>query len=205
MAFALHFLRPGDLFVDVGANVGSYTILASAVVGAQVLAFEPSEESADWMRGIIEHNRVQDRVRVLRCAVGGEHGIVAFTTGLDTMNRVDDSGQRAVPMTTLDAECVVQPALIKVDVEGTEAEVLKGAVRVIEGPEPPALIVEVNSPDVVDFARRRGFVCYRYDPFTRTLESTTAHSGNGILIKNVAVAQERVRTAKAFKVRGRSI
>src|SRR5215212_3903441 len=41
MGFLLHFLRPGDLFFDIGANIGSYTILASAVVGASTVSFEP--------------------------------------------------------------------------------------------------------------------------------------------------------------------
>ena len=41
MMFLLHFLRPEDLFIDVGANVGAYTVLASAVVGAESIAIEP--------------------------------------------------------------------------------------------------------------------------------------------------------------------
>src|SRR5579863_4327451 len=41
MAFLLHFLRPDDLFVDIGANIGSYTILASGVRRARTIAFEP--------------------------------------------------------------------------------------------------------------------------------------------------------------------
>src|SRR5579872_7449447 len=41
MAFLLHFLRAGDLFVDVGANVGSFSVLASGVVGASSIALEP--------------------------------------------------------------------------------------------------------------------------------------------------------------------
>src|SRR5262245_35956083 len=41
MAFTLHFLRPSDLFLDVGANIGSYTLLASGVCRARTIAFEP--------------------------------------------------------------------------------------------------------------------------------------------------------------------
>jgi hypothetical protein len=41
MAFVLHFLRKDDLFLDVGANIGSYTVLASGVVGAETICFEP--------------------------------------------------------------------------------------------------------------------------------------------------------------------
>jgi hypothetical protein len=45
MAFVLHLLREGDLFLDIGANVGSYTVLASAVCGARTLAFEPDPDT----------------------------------------------------------------------------------------------------------------------------------------------------------------
>ena len=45
MAFLLHLLRPDDLFVDVGANIGSFTVLASGAVGARSLAIEPIERT----------------------------------------------------------------------------------------------------------------------------------------------------------------
>ena len=44
MAFVMHFLRPGGLFADVGANIGAFTVLAAGVAGAAVTAFEPSPE-----------------------------------------------------------------------------------------------------------------------------------------------------------------
>ena len=44
-AFLLHLLRPGDTFIDVGSNVGGYTVLASAVAGARSIAFEPVPET----------------------------------------------------------------------------------------------------------------------------------------------------------------
>src|ERR1700739_1067728 len=50
MGFLLHLLRPNDLFLDVGANVGSYTILASRVCGARVIAFEPDPGAAKALR-----------------------------------------------------------------------------------------------------------------------------------------------------------
>ena len=42
MGFALHFLRPDDLFLDVGANIGAYTVLAAGAAGCRVIAFEPA-------------------------------------------------------------------------------------------------------------------------------------------------------------------
>ena len=45
MAFVMHFLRPGELFVDVGANVGVFTVLAAGVAGAEVRAFETNPDA----------------------------------------------------------------------------------------------------------------------------------------------------------------
>ncbi len=50
MIFRLYFLQPDDLFLDIGANVGSYTILASGVCGAETWAFEPDPDSASFLR-----------------------------------------------------------------------------------------------------------------------------------------------------------
>ena len=73
MAFTLHFLRPDDLFLDVGANIGSYTLLASGVCKARTISFEP-----DPARTVV----------LEQAAVGGEGGEVEFTIGRDTGNHV---------------------------------------------------------------------------------------------------------------------
>jgi hypothetical protein len=63
MAFVLHLLRPGDVFYDVGANVGSYTLLA-ATAGARVHAFEPSPPTAARLRRNVALNALEERVQV---------------------------------------------------------------------------------------------------------------------------------------------
>ena len=70
MAFVLHFLRAGDLFADVGANVGSYTILASGVVGCRTVAFEPDPVTAAALERNINLNKIAERVE-LRISRGG--------------------------------------------------------------------------------------------------------------------------------------
>jgi hypothetical protein len=56
MAFVLHVLRGGDLFVDVGANIGSYTVLAAAGAGAACLAFEPGSAAFAWLERNVRLN-----------------------------------------------------------------------------------------------------------------------------------------------------
>ncbi len=53
MAFFLHLLRPEDMFADVGSNIGSYTILASGVVGAKSVAFEPVAFNLSFFEQVI--------------------------------------------------------------------------------------------------------------------------------------------------------
>ncbi len=60
MSFVLHLLRPGDLFLDVGANIGSYTILASAVCGADTIAVEPDKTTASYLSRNIAANDLED-------------------------------------------------------------------------------------------------------------------------------------------------
>lgn len=79
MAFLLHFLRPGDLFADVGANVGSYSVLAGAGVGADVIVFEPGE-AFRWLVRNLQLNELR-KAQARRTAVGAACGTVAFTAG----------------------------------------------------------------------------------------------------------------------------
>jgi Met-10+ like-protein len=70
MAFTLHLLRPGDLFADIGANVGSYTVLAAGVCGARVVAVEPGPAAGAALAKNIALNRLGDRVSVAAVALG---------------------------------------------------------------------------------------------------------------------------------------
>jgi len=204
MAFLLHFLRPGDLFADVGANVGSYSVLAGAAVGADVIAFEPGE-AFPWLVRNLELNGLTSAL-ARRIAVGATNGIVSFTSGRDTMNRIDPCGAVTVTITTLDAACCERaPALIKIDVEGLEAEVLKGAGSVLENPDTQAVIMELNSPAARHHLERQGFTCCSYDPFKRSITKIETASGNGIFVKDLTITGHRVANAPPFTVRGRAI
>jgi precorrin-6B methylase 2 len=83
MMLLLHFLRKGDLFLDVGANIGSFTVLASGVCGAETWAFEPDPDTLRHLKQNIAVNGLDALVKVYQCALGAEQGEVAFTFGLD--------------------------------------------------------------------------------------------------------------------------
>jgi FkbM family methyltransferase len=138
MLFLCRFLRPGDVFVDVGANNGLYALLA-AERGASVVAFEPNPTDFDRLQANFALNRLS--VQAIRAAVGAAEGEVRMTSHLGPANHVSPNGPLTVTLTSLDAT-VETADLIKVDVEGFELSVLDGAANLLRGRA--AWIVELN-------------------------------------------------------------
>lgn len=206
MAFALHLLRPGDLFVDVGANIGSYTLLAGAA-GAEIIAFEPGERFADLTRNVSLNGL---NALCLEQAVGADSGRLRFTVGRDATNRiaVDTEAYREVAVVRLDDVIPRAPALIKVDVEGFEGAVLQGGERTFA--QADALIIELCGQgaqfgfDEDDIRRRladMGFRPVTYDPAKRSLGEGPQQGGNSLFVR--ADVAERLRSAPRHKIQGR--
>jgi FkbM family methyltransferase len=128
--------RAGDTMIDVGANIGEVSILASQRVGpsGQVYAFEAHPRIVSYLRGNLALNGCNN-VTVRNVALGRAAGTVRFADDVrDDMNRIVDGGPLQVACTTLDDEmtAATQPvALVKVDVEGSELHVLEGARTVL--------------------------------------------------------------------------
>jgi FkbM family methyltransferase len=216
MAFVLHFLRPEDTFGDVGANIGSYAVLAGGVCGASGVAVEPIAETAARLRRNLVVNGLAERVAVETRCVGREVGTVRMTQDRDTTNRITTaSGGRTVevPMTTLDDLFSNRtPTLLKVDVEGFEADVLAGGRATLSDPALQAVILEVTGDDahrraMRDAFRDAGFEAVRYDPEGRELEPTAGaerDNANTIFVRDLAAARARVKSAEPFSVKGLS-
>lgn len=212
MAFVVHFLRPGDLFGDIGANAGSYTVLAAAVAGARVVAVEPVPETAARLRANLELNGVADRVAVHGIAITDAPGKVRFTADADTVNRIaapDEHGRRLVEVaaTTLDALFADEPPLLlKIDVEGHEAAVLEGSRGVLASGRIAALVVEMadRSGAAARILGDYGYAPVRYDPFARSLDETLRRvtGGNVIWVRDRAAVAERLRAARPIEVKG---
>ncbi len=124
------YCAAGDVVVDVGANVGEVSIVVSQRVGptGQVFAFEPAPRIYGYLRGNLDLN---DCTNVIprNLALAASPGSVRMTDDRrDDMNRVTNDGSLSVPCSTLDLEvpAPLSPALLKIDVEGSELFVLKG-------------------------------------------------------------------------------
>ncbi|MDX6752579.1 FkbM family methyltransferase [Geminicoccaceae bacterium 1502E] len=223
MAFVTHALRSGDLFGDVGANAGSYTILAAGVAGADVVAVEPVPETLERLKANIELNELDGRVRVCASAVGARSGTARFSCNADTTNKfidkniVDNVPSMEVSVRTIDSIFERRaPEIIKVDVEGFEAEVLEGAARVLPNPALKALVIEVLDLDVdratgslpvADTLASHGFDAFAYDPWTRELVARPDgdRRGNVIFVRDVDFVRHRLAQAPRMRVRGLEI
>jgi FkbM family methyltransferase len=154
-------LQPGDVFYDVGANVGFFTLLGARRVGPQghVYAIEPVPEIAAAARRNAALNGMA-HVTVREAVVGARVGAGELlfspepTCGklASTGARPDTVGSLAVPMVSLDhlvlEERLPPPALVKIDVEGAELEVLSGMRATVAAHAPLVLceLHETNRP-----------------------------------------------------------
>lgn len=214
MAFVLHALRADDLFVDVGANVGSYTVLAAGAVGARVIAVEPLPETHARLMDNIRLNDLAGRVEAVCGGISDRRGELRFTSELDTMNRValpgEDIATRAVPVMPLDALCEGRsPAVIKIDVEGHELAVLDGGQAVFASPGLQAVLMETNGEGerygqsdaaILERMLQHGFTACRYDWRTRSLVPAPRGAANTILVRDVAAMTARCRAAPHFSL-----
>jgi FkbM family methyltransferase len=122
-------LRDGALFIDVGANVGTYTLWA-AEHGAEVIALEPAADTFALLQENIALNRYQ--VTALQAAAGDHCGTARFTAGLDAGNSLAAEGPALTKLVTIDSLIADRSvAGMKVDVEGFELDVLRGAARAL--------------------------------------------------------------------------
>ncbi len=218
MMLTLHLLREGDLFVDVGANAGVYTVLASGVCGARTLAIEPDPEAVANLRRNVEINHLEEKVCIRAVALGPEDGEVTFSIGLGPMNRVVPSAGanvRTVPQRSLDGLAENRdPVMIKLDVEEYEQEVLRGARGTMANPHLKVIALEGADPWTQDVLKGAGFERAYYDPFTRTLGRTPNRlafsegkwtPSNEFFVRDWPFVEERLATAKPVSIFGKAI
>lgn len=164
-------LREGSLFVDVGANVGTYTLWA-AELGAEVIALEPAADTFSLLRENIALNGYA--VTAVRAAAGDHCGTARFTAGLDACNSLASDGPVLTDLVTIDSLIGDRRvAGMKVDVEGFEIDVLRGCARALaerrigliqlEWNEASTAAVGTDRRPVADFLDGYGYRLYRPD------------------------------------------
>ena len=149
-------LGEGDVFYDVGANIGFFALIAARLVGpaGRVYAFEPVAESAEAIRANAELNGFEN-VTALEKAVGAATGHERLLVVEDlSWSRLERGQQHSRAVATVEVEVVAldelvergelrPPTLVKIDVEGAELSVIEGMRRTLERHR-PAVICELH-------------------------------------------------------------
>lgn len=145
LSFLNSFLEPGDLVIDVGANIGNHTAYFAGVLSCKVRAFEAVPVLADVLTLTVQANLLDKWVRVEPYAVGrraGVMGVSCWDPSNSGATRLGSEGSGDIPVIALDDLDWSEPArVIKIDVEGMELDVLDGAVHLIQKYH-PLLVVE---------------------------------------------------------------
>lgn len=187
-------IRPGEVFVDVGANVGYFAVPIARIVGpaGRVEAFEPAPDSAAVLRSSATDAGLTEVISVHETALGSEDGSLVLHADAsapeDSTKRslfVDGPAVGEVPVRTFDGlvasgavDAVRGLHAVKIDVEGAEVHVLAGMRRSLSEKRPRIVIVETieshlrrtgaSVADVHAFMKDLG---YRSDPSAaRSLE-----------------------------------
>lgn len=169
------FLKKGDVFIDVGANIGTWTLFAASKVGnvGRVYSFEPHPVTYKYLTGNVLLNKTNN-VTAVNCGIGNNDGNLYFTNSLDDQNHITyENGIDSIkiPVNRLDdlMENERKIRLLKLDVEGFELMALQGAFETLKKTE--ILIFEswelsqsnykYKTSELFSFIRSCGFQIYR--------------------------------------------
>jgi len=189
MAFLIHLIRKDDLFIDVGANLGSYSQLASGLCEAKAIAFEPVPKTFKRLEENIKINQLIRKVNIRNIAISNnKREKILFSIDKGPCNSIVDSSYKGlkenVKVSSLDIECFsLDPVLIKIDVEGFEENILKGSSEILMKNSLLAIIIEGQTNNVNNILSSFGFEDFNYDPFIRKLKYCDKKTRNKIWIK----------------------
>lgn len=222
--FLIRFLRPGDTFVDVGANIGLFSLIAARCVepGGRVFAFEPTAMTYDRLTDNVRLNGLAN-VDCIKRALSdgcGRLQLMRASGGFDGWNSLarpvmgEASEAEEVEVIRWDQyakqhDLAGSVTMMKIDVEGWESRVLAGGEEVLMRPDAPVLQVEFTD-DAAEAAgtscrelyqrlEAYGYRMFRYDPGRHALTPETRQERypyvNLIAAKDADFVNARIRTA----------
>lgn len=155
LSLAEAVIGPGDLVVDVGGHIGSFTIPLARRVGptGRVLVLEPNQATRQYLQINVTLNDVDGIVDILPCAAGAEPkdmGLEFRRANTGAARLAEDADDVVVRVVRLDDVVDGDPAFIKIDAEGYEIEVLNGARSTLERCR-PSLLIEIDEGQLARF------------------------------------------------------
>jgi FkbM family methyltransferase len=179
-------LGQGDVFLDIGANIGYFSVLAGLTVApaGRVIAFEPHPAAREVLVQAVAANRLGEIVEIVPAAVADRDGVAALFLSVDSVLSTTDPSRSPlrhdyafpdsieVPRLTVDGWLAAHPDLaprirvIKIDVEGTEADVLRGMRETLRTCPRAAILCETTAGSDADrFLREQGYDAAKIDVY----------------------------------------
>ena len=152
----LSMLRPGDVFVDVGANIGYFSVLAASVVGESgaVFAFEPDPDNFSLLRRNVALNGQQASIVAVRAALAAETGTGELFLSEDNLGDhqiyTTGDGRHSLPIRLVNGsdylgDRLSRMDLLKIDTQGSEYQVMAGLWPLLVAlPTPPRNLIELT-------------------------------------------------------------
>jgi FkbM family methyltransferase len=203
--FVRRTIKPGQTVLDVGANIGVFTITMASLVGptGRVYAFEPLETEAALLARSIVENNFTDRVELVPAALSDKEGSAQLIRALKTNNKggaylkdkqeLVPAGHLAtdVKLITLDTYPVKRPvSFIKIDIEGAEPLAFRGARKLLQEDRPvilseihPPLLWEVSRCSPAEFIAELESLNYKCHELHES--SLTPYTDEGAKVKSV--------------------
>lgn len=220
-AFLLHYLSKDDVFLDIGANVGHYSLLASGVKKCNTIAIEPVPKTFAKLNEQIALNKLESKILAQNIGVGNECAILNFSVDKNTMNRIVDAEYKnavQIPVKTIDSICKEKNiSLMKIDVEGYEKFVLEGSQTTLKNENLKAIIIEINfsnkfygveNDEVAEILIKNHFKPFKYNPLNRQLTELKTYNQeqfNTIFIRDLEFVQNRIKESKKIRVWNKTI
>lgn len=214
----LHFLKEKDLFLDIGSNVGHYSLLVSGVRKCKSISIEPVPKTYMQLIRQIELNQLSNLIETRNIGISNKKGELYFSNDRGTMDKIVSKEYKnsvKIKVSSLD-EIITDliPIAMKIDVEGYEKFVLKGAEKLLKNKKLKIVILELNQSgksygvddlELYDEMINYGFAPFSYDAFNRELKSLKTyniHKFNTIFIRDKKVVEKRILNSKGIRIRG---
>lgn len=217
--FLLHLIENEDIFIDIGANVGHYSLLMSGVKKCKSIAVEPVPETFKQLVKHVKLNNLEKLISPLNIGVSDSDGALFFSIDKGTMNRIvnkDYANAVKVKVSTIDSLSENNiPIAIKIDVEGYEKYALTGAQKTLANPLLKVIVAELNESgakhgikddEIYSEITKFGFKPFSYDAISRKLtplDNFNKHKFNTLFIRDIEFVNERVNRSKKIKIKNK--
>ncbi|MDO8658009.1 MAG: FkbM family methyltransferase [Candidatus Levybacteria bacterium] len=183
MNFVYRVLNNNDVFVDIGANIGVYSLIAaSKITKGKIFAFEPTKEMLKIFYENIHLNNFSEKIKVIEKAVSDTNTPIHFTvsnisdTNHISYGKYDEKNSISVNSTTIDHFLKINNIdhidMLKIDVEGAELKVLKGAKKSLKEKRISYILLEINTcsklfnsytVESLEFLTKYDYIIYFFD------------------------------------------